>query len=134
MPDHVSAARTLRLATLLVGCCLVPGGPGSAHQAVDRAPGGFHRLQRGRVQQVAHQAAQGVVDGAHHGLLLSGVGNDVIDAAGQLISHTRPLQGDGSHKVSLDKVIKTMRDTGRDMQDKYKETSRGGLAVNVVEC
>ncbi|QOW21533.1 L-serine ammonia-lyase [Novilysobacter avium] len=44
------------------------------------------------------------------------------------------MRGDGSQKVSLDKVIKTMRDTGRDMQDKYKETSRGGLAVNVIEC
>ena len=44
------------------------------------------------------------------------------------------LRGDGKHKVSLDKVIKTMRDTGRDMRDKYKETSRGGLAVNVIEC
>ena len=43
-------------------------------------------------------------------------------------------RGDGKHKVSLDKVIKTMRDTGRDMRDKYKETSRGGLAVNVIEC
>ena len=44
------------------------------------------------------------------------------------------LRGDGKHKVSLDKVIRTMRETGRDMQDKYKETSRGGLAVNVIEC
>ncbi len=44
------------------------------------------------------------------------------------------VRGDGRHKVSLDKVIKTMRETGRDMQDKYKETSRGGLAVNVIEC
>jgi L-serine dehydratase len=44
------------------------------------------------------------------------------------------LRGDGKHRVSLDKVIKTMRDTGRDMKDKYKETSRGGLAVNVIEC
>ena len=44
------------------------------------------------------------------------------------------LKSDGKHRVSLDKVIKTMRDTGRDMQDKYKETSRGGLAVNVIEC
>ena len=43
------------------------------------------------------------------------------------------LRGDGSHFVSLDKVIRTMRDTGRDMQDKYKETARGGLAINVVE-
>jgi L-serine dehydratase len=44
------------------------------------------------------------------------------------------LRGDGSHFVSLDKVIKTMRETGADMQTKYKETSRGGLAVNLVEC
>jgi L-serine dehydratase len=44
------------------------------------------------------------------------------------------INGDGSHKVSLDKAIKTMRDTGRDMKTKYKETSRGGLAVNVIEC
>jgi L-serine dehydratase len=44
------------------------------------------------------------------------------------------LSGDGTHFVSLDKVIQTMRDTGRDMSSKYKETSRGGLAVSVVEC
>jgi L-serine dehydratase len=44
------------------------------------------------------------------------------------------INGDGSHKVSLDKAIKTMRDTGRDMKTKYKETARGGLAVNVIEC
>lgn len=44
------------------------------------------------------------------------------------------LLGDGSHVVSLDKVIETMRQTGLDMHDKYKETSQGGLAVNVVEC
>src|SRR5690606_33764773 len=44
------------------------------------------------------------------------------------------MQSDGKHHVSLDKVIKTMRETGRDMKDKYKETSRGGLAVNVIEC
>jgi L-serine dehydratase len=44
------------------------------------------------------------------------------------------LRGDGRHFVSLDKAIHTMRVTGRDMLDKYKETSRGGLAVNVIEC
>ena len=44
------------------------------------------------------------------------------------------LRGDGKHFVSLDEVIKTMRDTGADMQTKYKETARGGLAVNVIEC
>jgi L-serine dehydratase len=44
------------------------------------------------------------------------------------------LRGDGTHHVPLDKVIATMRETGRDMSAKYKETSQGGLAVNVVEC
>lgn len=44
------------------------------------------------------------------------------------------MMGDGLHMVSLDKVIETMRQTGADMRDKYKETSQGGLAVNVVEC
>ncbi len=42
--------------------------------------------------------------------------------------------GDGTQKVSLDKVIRTMRETGADMKTKYKETSRGGLAINVIEC
>jgi L-serine dehydratase len=44
------------------------------------------------------------------------------------------LRGDGKHKVSLDKVIETMRQTGADMKTKYKETARGGLAVNIIEC
>ena len=44
------------------------------------------------------------------------------------------LWGEGRHAVSLDTVIETMRQTGEDMLAKYKETSRGGLAVNVVEC
>jgi L-serine dehydratase len=44
------------------------------------------------------------------------------------------MRGDGQHYVSLDKVIKTMRETGADMKTKYKETARGGLAVNIIEC
>jgi L-serine dehydratase len=44
------------------------------------------------------------------------------------------LRGDGQHRVSLDKVIATMRQTGADMRSQYKETSQGGLAVNVVAC
>ncbi len=47
---------------------------------------------------------------------------------------TLSLQGDGTHKVSLDQVVETMKQTGADMQSKYRETSRGGLAVNVPEC
>ena len=56
-------------------------------------------------------------------------------AASTAVSAARlALHGDGTHLVSLDTVIETMRQTGLDMQDKYKETSRGGLAVNVVYC
>lgn len=44
------------------------------------------------------------------------------------------MLGDGTHRVSLDQVIETMRKTGIDMSERYKETSLGGLAVNVVEC
>ena len=44
------------------------------------------------------------------------------------------LNGTGKHVVSLDAVMQTMYDTGRDMMDKYRETSRGGLAVNFIEC
>ena len=49
-------------------------------------------------------------------------------------THIAALRGDGAHAISLDQVIRTMRDTGRDMLDKYKETSRGGLAVSFPEC
>ena len=44
------------------------------------------------------------------------------------------IQETGGHKVSLDQVIKTMYETGLDMQSRYKETSLGGLALNVIEC
>ena len=55
-------------------------------------------------------------------------------AAIKAISAARiAMYGDGKHLVSLDQVIRTMRDTGRDMRDSYKETARGGLAVNVIE-
>lgn len=56
-------------------------------------------------------------------------------AAGTAVAAMRlALMGDGAHKISLDTVIETMRQTGIDMSSKYKETSMGGLAVNVVEC
>ncbi len=56
-------------------------------------------------------------------------------AANKAINAARlALAGDGTHKGSLGKASKTMRDTGRDMKRTYKETARGGLAVNVIEC
>ena len=51
-----------------------------------------------------------------------------------IIAASLSMRGDGTHHVSLDQVIETMRQTGADMQSKYKETSQGGLAVNVAEC
>ena len=56
-------------------------------------------------------------------------------AAAKAVNAARmALRGDGEHRVSLDQVIETMRQTGADMSNRYKETSEGGLAVNVVEC
>lgn len=59
---------------------------------------------------------------------------NAIAAAKAINAAKMALWGDGSHRVSLDEVIVTMRETGRDMSHKYKETAMGGLAVNVVEC
>lgn len=59
---------------------------------------------------------------------------NAIAAAKAINAAKMGLWGDGSHRVSLDEVIVTMRETGKDMSSKYKETAMGGLAVNVVEC
>jgi L-serine dehydratase len=59
---------------------------------------------------------------------------NAIAAVKALAAARMAVRGDGAHHVSLDKAIKTMRETGADMKDKYKETARGGLALNVVEC
>ncbi len=59
---------------------------------------------------------------------------NAIAAVKAVNSARMAMHGDGSHKVSLDQVILTMRQTGADMKTKYKETSRGGLAINVIEC
>lgn len=59
---------------------------------------------------------------------------NAIAAAKAVNAAKMALMGDGTHVVTLDQVIVTMRETGRDMSDRYKETSRGGLAVNVIEC
>jgi hypothetical protein len=60
---------------------------------------------------------------------LRGAGHDQ-----EVVPRERKGAGDGRHRVSLDSVVATMRQTGADMQSKYKETSLGGLAVNFVEC
>ncbi|HYH30701.1 MAG TPA: L-serine ammonia-lyase [Pseudonocardia sp.] len=59
---------------------------------------------------------------------------NAVGAVKAITAARMAVRGDGRHQVSLDKAIKTMRETGADMKDKYKETARGGLALNVVEC
>jgi L-serine dehydratase len=59
---------------------------------------------------------------------------NAVGAVKAITAARMAVRGDGQHHVSLDKAIKTMRETGADMKDKYKETARGGLALNVVEC
>lgn len=98
-------------------------------------------MLRGDARQI--EAAAEIAIEHHLGLTCDPVGGlvqipcierNAMGAVKAINASRMALRGDGKHKVSLDKVIKTMRETGRDMQDKYKETSRGGLAVNVIEC
>jgi L-serine dehydratase len=118
-----------------VGC------QGEVGSACSMAAGGLAEVLGGTPEQVENAAEIGI---EHHlGLTCDPIGGLVqipciernAVASVQAITAARmALYGDGSHHVSLDKAIRTMRETGRDMSVKYKETSRGGLAVNVVEC
>jgi L-serine dehydratase len=118
-----------------VGC------QGEVGSACSMASGGLAEVMGGTPPQVENAAEIGIEHNL--GLTCDPVGGLVqipciernAIASMKAINAARlGLIGNGSHKVTLDKAIKTMRDTGRDMKDKYKETSRGGLAVNVIEC
>ena len=118
-----------------VGC------QGEVGVACSMAAAGLTAVQGGTVAQVENAAEIGMEHNL--GLTCDPVGGLVQipcierNAMGgnKAINASRlALHGNGTHHVSLDTVIETMRQTGADMQSKYKETSRGGLAVNVVEC
>ena len=118
-----------------VGC------QGEVGSACSMAAGGLAEVLGGSPAQVENAAEVGIEHNL--GLTCDPVGGLVqipciernAMASMKAINAARmAIQGDGSHKVSLDKAIKTMRETGMDMKTKYKETSRGGLAVNVIEC
>jgi len=118
-----------------VGC------QGEVGVACSMAAGGLTAALGGRMDQVENAAEIGMEHNL--GLTCDPVGGLVqipciernAMGAVKAVNATRmAMAGDGKHRVSLDKVIKTMRDTGRDMKSHYKETSRGGLAVNVIEC
>jgi L-serine dehydratase len=118
-----------------VGC------QGEVGVACSMAAGGLTAVQGGSIYQVENGAEIGMEHNL--GLTCDPIGGlvqipcierNAMGAVKAINASRMALRGDGKHRVSLDKVIKTMRDTGKDMQDKYKETSRGGLAVNVIEC
>jgi len=118
-----------------VGC------QGEVGSACSMAAAGLCAVLGGTAQQVENAAEIGMEHNL--GLTCDPIGGLVqipciernAVASVKAIAATRiALRGDGQHYVSLDKVIRTMRDTGADMKTKYKETSRGGLAVNVTEC
>jgi L-serine dehydratase len=118
-----------------VGC------QGEVGSACSMAAGALTEVLGGTPQQVENAAEIGMEHNL--GLTCDPVGGlvqvpcierNAMGAVKAINAARMALRGDGSHFVSLDKVIKTMRETGADMQTKYKETSRGGLAVNMVEC
>lgn len=118
-----------------VGC------QGEVGVACSMAAGALAAVMGGTPEQVENAAEIGM---EHHlGLTCDPVGGlvqipcierNAIASVKAINASRMALRGDGTHFVSLDKVIKTMRETGADMMTKYKETARGGLAVNIIEC
>jgi L-serine dehydratase len=118
-----------------VGC------QGEVGSAAAMAAAGLTAVLGGTVAQVENAAEIGL---EHHlGLTCDPVGGlvqipcierNAVGSTKAINASRMALRGDGTHIVHLDKVIKTMRQTGADMHTKYKETARGGLALNVIEC
>jgi L-serine dehydratase len=118
-----------------VGC------QGEVGVACSMAAGGLAAAMGGTLSQIENAAEIGMEHNL--GLTCDPVGGlvqipcierNAMAAVKAINAQRMAARGDGKHRVSLDKVIKTMRDTGADMKSHYKETSRGGLAVNVIEC
>ncbi|WP_411358013.1 L-serine ammonia-lyase [Pseudidiomarina salilacus] len=118
-----------------VGC------QGEVGVACSMAAGALAELMGGNVSNVENAAEIGMEHNL--GLTCDPVGGlvqvpcierNAMGAIKAINAARLALRGSGDHKVSLDKVIKTMWDTGNDMKTKYKETARGGLAVNIIEC
>ncbi|WP_299234701.1 L-serine ammonia-lyase [uncultured Halomonas sp.] len=118
-----------------VGC------QGEVGSACAMAAAGLTEVMGGSVDQVENAAEIGLEHNL--GLTCDPVGGlvqvpcierNAIASVKAINAAQMALRGDGKQFISLDKVIRTMRDTGADMQEKYKETSKGGLAVNAIEC
>ena len=118
-----------------VGC------QGEVGSACSMAAAGLAEVLGGNAEQVENAAEIGIEHNL--GLTCDPVGGlvqipcierNAIASIKAITAARMAVRGDGKHHVSLDNAIKTMRETGEDMKVKYKETARGGLALNVVEC
>ncbi len=118
-----------------VGC------QGEVGSACSMAAGALAEVLGGTPEQVENAAEIGIEHNL--GLTCDPVGGlvqipcierNAVASVKAITAARMAVRGDGTHHVSLDKAIKTMRETGADMKDKYKETARGGLALNIVEC
>ena len=118
-----------------VGC------QGEIGSACSMAAAGLAEVLGGTPEQVENSAEIGIEHNL--GLTCDPVGGlvqipcierNAVGSVKAITAARMAVRGDGRHYVPLDKAIKTMRETGADMKDKYKETARGGLAVNVIEC
>jgi L-serine dehydratase len=118
-----------------VGC------QGEVGSACSMAAGALAEVIGGTPEQVENAAEIGIEHNL--GLTCDPVGGlvqipcierNAVGSVKAITAARMAVRGDGRHHVSLDKAIKTMRETGADMKDKYKETARGGLALNIVEC
>jgi L-serine dehydratase len=118
-----------------VGC------QGEVGSACSMAAAGLAEILGGTPEQVENAAEIGIEHNL--GLTCDPVGGlvqipcierNAVGSVKAITAARMAVRGDGRHHVPLDKAIKTMRETGADMKDKYKETARGGLALNIVEC
>jgi L-serine dehydratase len=118
-----------------VGC------QGEVGSACSMAAAGLAEVLGGTPEQVENAAEIGIEHNL--GLTCDPVGGlvqipcierNAVGSVKAITAARMAVRGDGRHHVPLDKAIKTMRETGADMKDKYKETARGGLALNIVEC
>jgi L-serine dehydratase len=133
------------IGTIYKQCASISGAEvgcqGEVGSACSMAAGALCEVLGGTPHQVENAAEIGM---EHHlGLTCDPVGGlvqipcierNAVGSVKAITAARMAVRGDGRHHVTLDKAIKTMRETGADMSVKYKETARGGLALNVVEC
>jgi L-serine dehydratase len=150
LPDHDAAAEEFLLVAGVIGALIKnnasisgaeAGCQGEVGSAASMAAAGFTHLLGGTNEQIENAAeiamehSLGLTCDPVAGLVqMPCIERNAIGAGKAVAAARMAMHGDGTHLISFDTVVDTMRQTGEDMSRKYKETSEGGLAVNYVEC